>query len=81
MKKKIMLAAFAASFLVGLPSNAQEMPPSNIIVNTRCSINEGHTLADVLEVARNMNFDGENAPNLFFLRQPVAVPNAPANGR
>ena len=50
---------------------------SSLIRN--CSINEGHTLAEVLEVARSASYEGEDAPNLVFYRQPIAVPNAPAN--
>lgn len=79
MKKLIMLGAVMASFLVGLPGFAQEMPPGNVIVNTACSINEGHTFDEVLEVARANSFDGDNAPNLVFYRRPIAGANFAPN--
>ena len=49
-------------------------------MNTQCMLNQGHTLAEALEVARAGNFDGENSPNLIFYRWPIAGNNVPANG-
>jgi hypothetical protein len=50
MKKITTLLVFITCFLVGLPGYAQEMPPGNVIVNTACLINEGHTFADAVDV-------------------------------
>ena len=81
MKKiTITLLAFSTCLSLSLPGLAQELPPGNVIVNTACTINDGHTFAEALEAARAGNFDGENSPNLIFYRQPIAGGNVPANG-
>ena len=42
----------SAPFLPGL-SFAQELPNGSLIVNTQCKISHGHTIEDVITVARN----------------------------
>lgn len=78
MKTMITLTVFVTSFLVGLPSFAQEMPPGNMIVNTACSINDGYTFTDALDAARSFSYDGDNAPNLVFYRRPIATADTPS---
>ena len=78
MKTMIPLTVFVTSFLVGLPSFAQEMPPGNMIVNTACSINDGYAFTDAVEAGRSLSYDGDNGPNLVFYRQPIATADTPS---
>lgn len=73
------LPALALGMVLALPATAQEMPPGGVLVNTGCMINEGHSLAEVLETARGNDYGRENAPNLVFYRRPIAAANAPSN--
>ena len=79
MKKILPLLVFTTSFLISLPSFAQDMPPGNVIVNTACEISEGYTFADAVAVARAANSGDEDGPNLVFYRQPIAGPSVPSN--
>lgn len=79
MKKTTMFMTFAVCFLVNLPGYAQEMPAGNVIVNTVCTLNEGHTFREAVEESRSNDFSADNGPNLIFYRQPIAGGDFPAN--
>ncbi|MBT8146335.1 MAG: hypothetical protein KJN90_05735 [Gammaproteobacteria bacterium] len=59
--------------------NAQVMPPGNLIVTTACTINHGHTVDEVIRVARAIDSSGEGGPNLVFYRRPIAGANFPSD--
>ena len=80
MKKATVLMVLVASVLIGRLGYTQDMPPGTLSVNTRCTINEGHTFAEAVEVGRYVDNEWENGPNLVFYRQPIAGPNVQPNG-
>lgn len=83
MKLKALFLApvvIVAGGLVGQLAYAQDMPSGNLLVNTRCVINDGHTFEEAVEVGRYIDFQGDDAPNLVFFRQPIAGPNSLPNG-
>lgn len=67
------------SVLVGQLASAQQMPPGGLLVNTSCVINDGHTFEEAVEVGRYIEFQGDDAPNFVFFRQPIAGPNLEPN--
>ena len=71
MKKVTTLIVFVTYLLLGRIGYTQDMPPGGLIVNTRCTINQGHTFAEAVEVGRYLNNEGENAPNLIFFGSPL----------
>jgi len=74
---KLCLTLFL-SFFACYSANAQQMPPGGIIVNTTCAITHGHTVDEVMTVARAINYTDEG-PNLVFYRRPMSGGNFPAN--
>jgi len=62
--------------LLGLSgvSAAQDLPSGSLIVNTQCKISHGHTIEEVLEVARAIPRT-EGGPNRIFYRTPISGSN------
>ena len=70
---------FGLVMLISMPlfsglSFAQGLPSSALIVNTQCKISHGHTIDDVITVARAIP-KSEGGPNRIFYRTPVAGSN------
>ena len=80
MKRTATLVVFLASVLIGSLGYTQEMPQGTVQVNTWCTINEGHTFAEAVEVGRYVDNEWENGPLQIFFRQAIAGPNLPPNG-
>ena len=79
--RKLLLSCstFLGMCLVSLGVSAQEMPAGSVLVNTMCTINDGYDFNDVLEAAREIDYDREGGPDLMFFRRPIAANNAPPN--
>ncbi len=69
-------ATFSLSLFFCCSAAAQEMPPGGVIVNTTCAIAEGHTVEEVMTVARAINYT-EDGPNFVFYRRPISGSNFP----
>ncbi len=80
MKRTATLVVFLASVLIASLGHTQEMPQGTVQVNTWCTINEGHTFAEAVEVGRYVDNEWENGPLQIFFRQAIAGPNLPPNG-
>ena len=65
------LLTLAVGFvLINVPGevlNAQ----TSIVHNTRCTVADGYTMDDVLEVARSIDYDRPDGPNFVFFRQAI----------
>ena len=51
---------------------SQELPPGNLIVVTACEIAHGHSIDEVVTVARAIDYSSDGAPNAVFYRTPVS---------
>ena len=65
-----MLPLAPLVLVVCTSTQAQEMPPGGIIVNTTCTMAEGHTLDEVLQAARAIEYSDDGA-NFVFYRRPI----------
>jgi len=75
MYKTIYLAMILTTIpLVSKYSIAQDLPNSSLIVNTQCKISHGHTIEDVMAVARAIPRT-EGGPNRIFYRTPISGSN------
>ena len=68
-----LIIFISVSLLSGL-SFAQELPNGSLIVNTQCKISHGHTIEDVITVARATP-KSEGGPNRIFYRTPISGSN------
>ena len=68
-----LIIFISVSLLSGL-SFAQELPNGSLIVNTQCKISHGHTIEDVITVARAIP-KSEGGPNRIFYRTPISGSN------
>ena len=67
------LIMFIASFVFFSNfSWSQELPPGNLIVVTACEIAHGHSIDEVVTVARAIDYSSDGAPNAVFYRTPVS---------
>ena len=70
---RLFFTMFFSSF--GLFSNfswSQELPAGNLIVMTACEIAHGHSIDEVVTVARAIDYSADGAPNAVFYRTPVS---------
>lgn len=75
MYKNILgLIIFISVPLLSGLSFAQELPNGSLIVNTQCKISHGHTIKDVITVARAIP-KSEGGPNRIFYRTPISGSN------
>ena len=71
-KKLLTILLVLFSFYV-IPGQAQdiEMPPGAVVRMTNCTITDDRfSFNDVVERARELDFD-DNAPNMIFFRRPI----------
>ena len=68
-----LIIFISVSLLSGL-SFAQELPNGSLLVNTQCKISHGHSIDDVIAVARAIP-KSEGGPNRIFYRTPISGSN------
>ena len=72
--KRIISLLFSSFFLCMWTTfaQAQELNPSNVIRISNCTIDEGYTLQEVVDRARELSEeDSDNQPDGIYFRQPI----------
>jgi len=65
-------AAILPTLLLSISLNAQQMPPGNLQVNTVCSIKHGHSVEEIVRVARAVQ-QPDTGPNSLFYFRPMST--------
>ena len=71
MKLKLYLSIISVFMFIGSQVSAQDAP--GVVRSFACSVNDGYAMADVVEFARNIDWDEEATPNGLFFREALAV--------
>ena len=64
--------SFSSFALFSNFSWSQELPSGSLIVVTACEIAHGHSIDEVVTVARAIDYPADGAPNAVFYRTPVS---------
>ena len=72
MKIKLLLKILLATIFASTSLLAQEGP--QVLRTWNCSINNGYTMSEVVEFARNIERSEDVSPSVRFFREAVAVP-------
>lgn len=71
MKMKTFLPLISLFVFISAQTSAQDAP--GVVRSFACSVNDGYAMADVVEFARNIEWDEEATPNGLFFREAFAV--------
>jgi hypothetical protein len=72
MNIRIFLGSLLATLFFSTPLSAQEGP--QVLRTWSCSVNNGYTMSEVVEFARNTERSEDVSPAVRFFREAVAVP-------
>ena len=71
MKMKKFLPLISLFVFISSQTFAQDAP--GVVRSFACSVNDGYAMADVVEFARNIDWNEESTPNGIFFREAFAV--------
>ena len=72
MKNNLILSTLCLTFLCATSVSAQE--PPGVVRTWLCSVVPGHSMDEVVAIARGVDWDENSAPSAMFFREAVAVP-------
>ena len=72
MRIRLILGSLFAALFLSTPLSAQEGP--QVLRTWNCSVNNGYTMSEVVEFARNAERSADVSPTVRFFREAVAVP-------
>jgi hypothetical protein len=70
---KIKLGISALLFLMCVGTNVSAQTAPTVARGVACSVNDGYSMSDVVEFARNIEWDADLAPSGLFFREALAV--------
>ena len=66
---KIKLGISALLFLMCVGTNVSAQTAPTVARGVACSVNDGYSMSDVVEFARNIEWDADLAPSGLFFRE------------
>lgn len=72
MKVKLIYSTLLAAIVFSTSIQAQDGP--NVVRSRLCNVNTGYSMSEVVEFARNIDWEEEYAPSAIFFREARAVP-------
>ena len=72
MKVKLIYSTLLAAIVFSTSIQAQDGP--NVVRSRLCNVNTGYSMSEVVEFARNIDWQEEYAPSAMFFREARAVP-------
>jgi hypothetical protein len=72
MKNNLILSTLCLTLLFATSVSAQE--PPGVVRTWVCSVAAGHSMDEVVAIARDVDWDEGSAPQAMFFREAVAVP-------
>ena len=71
MKNNLILSTLCLTLFCATSVSAQE--PPGVVRTWLCSVAPGHSMDEVVAIARDVDWDGDSAPAAMFFREAVAV--------
>ena len=71
MKNNLILSMLCLTLFCATSVSAQE--PPGVVRTWLCSVAPGHSMNEVVAIARDVDWDGDSAPASMFFREAVAV--------
>jgi len=71
MKNNLILSMLCLTLFCATSVSAQE--PPGVVRTWLCSVAPGHSMDEVVAIARDVDWDGDSAPASMFFREAVAV--------
>jgi len=71
MKNNLILSMLCLTLFCATSVSAQE--PPGVVRTWLCSVAPGHSMNEVVAIARDVDWDGDSAPAAMFFREAVAV--------
>jgi len=71
MKNNLILSMLCLTLFCATSVSAQE--PPGVVRTWLCSVAPGHSMDEVVAIARDVDWDGDSAPAAMFFREAVAV--------
>ena len=72
MKIKLIYSTFITAVFFSTSIQAQDGP--NVVRSRLCNVNSGYSMSEVVEFARNIDWQEEFTPSAMFFREARAVP-------
>lgn len=72
MKNNLVLSTLCLTLLCATSVSAQE--PPGVVRSWLCSVAPGHSMDEVVAIARDVEWDEDSSPSAMFFREAVAIP-------